>query len=90
MAETLEFHFGNGDEVSTVPDGAEVLATSEDSGAVAIGYGGGWASVQFHPEASHLFFEHLAAKGIIDKGPGSYHARKTGAGLISNFLSRSV
>ena len=74
---SLRFHFGNSDEVVTPPPGAAVLATAGDSPAVALAYDcgngddgsdsdrTGWCSTQFHPEASHGFFQHLVTSGII-------------------------
>ena len=57
------FHFGNSDEVclGNFPASATVLAATADSPAVAIDYGNGWHSVQFHPEASHEIFQHWVA-----------------------------
>lgn len=48
-----EFHFGHSDHVVEAPQGATVLADSPISPALALDYGGGWLSVQFHPEMSH-------------------------------------
>ena len=82
------FHFGNGDEVSKLPAGATALATSADSPAIAIDYGGAWASVQFHPEASHTAFQHWVDCGVI-KAPSDdkkYRPLVSGRRLISNFL----
>ena len=59
------FHFGNSDEVSVVPAGATILAATADSPAVALDYGGGWYSVQFHPEASHAIFQHWVDQKVI-------------------------
>lgn len=45
-----KFYFGNFDRV-TVPDrGAVVLATRPHLPAAALDHGGGWLSIQFHPE----------------------------------------
>jgi len=45
------FHFGNEEHVARPPAGAIVLATRAELPAAALDYGGGWISVQFHPEA---------------------------------------
>ena len=83
------FHFGNGDEVSTVPPEATVLATTDDSPAVALDYGGGWLSTQFHPEASHTMFQHWVDAGIIGAPAPeiAYRELGTGRALIANFLA---
>jgi GMP synthase-like glutamine amidotransferase len=81
------FHFGNGDEVSTVPPDATVLATTDDSPAVALDYGGGWLSTQFHPEASHTMFQHWVDAGIIGAPEIAYRELGTGRALIANFLA---
>ena len=82
------FHFGNSDEVSAVPVGATVLASTADSSAVAIDYGGGWCSVQFHPEATHSIFQHWSDAGIVGPPPldAPYRPVSSGAELLSNFI----
>lgn len=49
----LQFHFANHEHVDAAPEGARVLATRPGMAAAALDYGGGWVSVQFHPEARH-------------------------------------
>ena len=86
------FHFGNGDEVSKLPIAAVALAKTDDSPAVAIDYGGGWVSTQFHPEASHSAFQHWVDSHVI-KPPceeRKYRPLVSGRRLIGNFLRCSV
>ncbi|MBJ7437980.1 MAG: type 1 glutamine amidotransferase [Sphingopyxis sp.] len=45
------FQFAHFDHVSTMPEGGRVLALGAETVAAA-DYGGGWVSVQFHPEVS--------------------------------------
>ena len=84
------FHFANGDEVSSMPPGtAKVLATSIDSLMVAMDYGNGWVSTQFHPEASHTAFQHWVDSGVILPPPSEekkYRSLASGRNLINNFL----
>jgi GMP synthase-like glutamine amidotransferase len=51
MPDPPAFHFGNEEQVSVPPEGAEVLARLPGMPIAALDYGGGWYSVQFHPEA---------------------------------------
>lgn len=51
MGNNPAFQFGNYDHVSRPPDGARILAASHGMPAMALDHGGGWLSVQFHPEA---------------------------------------
>ena len=85
------FHFGNGDEVSVVPEMAQVLATSSDSPAVALDYGGDsyWYSTQFHPEASHTSFQYWVDHGVIKPKPpphAAYRETRSGRVLLANFI----
>ncbi|MDH3714544.1 MAG: hypothetical protein OET44_11925 [Gammaproteobacteria bacterium] len=52
IAADTRFHFGNGEQIATVPDSATLLASSERVPVAALDYGGHWYSTQFHPEAS--------------------------------------
>lgn len=47
------FHWANEERVARPPAGAEVLATRPEVPCAALDHGGGWYSVQFHPEATH-------------------------------------
>jgi GMP synthase-like glutamine amidotransferase len=46
------YHFANYEHVATAPAEARVLARRPAMPHVALDYGGGWWSVQFHPEAT--------------------------------------
>ena len=87
------FHFGNYDEVAASPEGASTLATLQHGGgtspAVAVDWGGGWISTQFHPEAPACWFQHLVDSGIVSAPPAAhpYSAQlDCGPALIANFL----
>lgn len=51
------FHFGNEERLAGPPEGAAVLATRPELPAAALDHGGGWWSVQFHPEADEALFQ---------------------------------
>jgi GMP synthase-like glutamine amidotransferase len=84
------FHFFHYEEVSRLPEDAVILETTEDSPAIAIDYGGGWRSVQFHPEASHSTFQHWVDEGIIRPPPSemAYCPLASGRTLLANFLAK--
>mmetsp|Transcript_90955 Transcript_90955/g.253114 ORF Transcript_90955/g.253114 Transcript_90955/m.253114 type:complete len:267 (+) Transcript_90955:117-917(+) len=88
LGDTPAFHFANGDEVVKPPPGSTVLASTADSPAVALDYGGGWQSTQFHPEASYRVFQHLADQGVIGQPPIGlpYRPAPAGRALLANFL----
>jgi GMP synthase-like glutamine amidotransferase len=46
------YHFGNYEHVVTAPDDVRILAWRPEMPHVALDYGAGWYSVQFHPEAT--------------------------------------
>jgi GMP synthase-like glutamine amidotransferase len=46
------FHFGNEEQVASVPHPASLLATSDRVSVAALAYGNHWYSTQFHPEGS--------------------------------------
>lgn len=48
-----DFQWANEERVAHPPQGAIVLATRPEIPCAALDHGGGWYSVQFHPEASH-------------------------------------
>ena len=79
------FHFANYEHVLSPPEGATVLAESEQVPVAALDYGRDWYSVQFHPEAE---VETLAVSWapthphIAD----SYVDNRHGKRLIENFL----
>lgn len=80
-----KFHFGNYERVVAPPDGAILLASSEAFDVAALDHGGGWLTVQFHPEASHeamavdyrITHPHLA---------GNYEPLPQAPKLLANFL----
>lgn len=81
----LRFHFGNSERVAEAPPGATILAQSMDMPVMALDHGGGWVSVQFHPE--------LSAKTIgaswADTRPefvNLYDATPEAPRLFANFL----
>jgi len=100
----LLFHFANGDEVPALPANQEadttetdggsqsqytVLAKTEDSPCVAVDWGRGWVSTQFHPEASDASFKHWVDNGVV-KPPTeekAYRPLDSGRKLLANFLS---
>ncbi|MEE9596233.1 MAG: type 1 glutamine amidotransferase [Acidiferrobacterales bacterium] len=52
VAPEPRFHFGNEEQVASVPRTASLLATSDRVPVAALAYGDHWYSTQFHPEAS--------------------------------------
>jgi GMP synthase-like glutamine amidotransferase len=46
------FYFGNFEYVVGAPEGAVVLGSTAAFEVAALDHGGGWVSVQFHPEAT--------------------------------------
>ena len=46
------FHFGNEEQVASVPRAALLLVTSDRAPVAALAYGDHWYSTQFHPEGS--------------------------------------
>ncbi|MDH3670306.1 MAG: type 1 glutamine amidotransferase [Gammaproteobacteria bacterium] len=46
------FHFGNEEQVASVPHAASLLVTSDRVSVVALAYDNHWYSTQFHPEGS--------------------------------------
>ena len=75
------FHFANGEHVTRVAN-AQILATTSDSFAVALDYGKGWCSVQFHPEADAGTFRPLFDEPERFCSPGEVPLM-----LIRNFLA---
>lgn len=80
------FHFGNEEHVPIPPPGTTVLASLPEMPVVALDCGGGWCSVQFHPEAQADAF----ARGWRYSHPefmGNYHHVPQTEFLIRNFLT---
>lgn len=77
------FQFAHFDHVSTLPEGATALATGADTIAAA-DFGGGWVSVQFHPEVScdrlATFWNHFT------QDPARFEFLPGRERLIENFL----
>ena len=90
------FHFGNNEHVVELPQPKEgcytVLASTRDSPAVAVDYGGGWLGVQFHPEASHLTFQSIVATCGEPELAAGYHegVKWQAARLLENFFRMCV
>lgn len=83
------FHFGNSDHVTAAPPDAVTLATVPgESPAVAIDYGGGWLSVQFHPESTLPFWNTCLETGLLQpSSDAGYREVGTGARLLANFVA---
>lgn len=80
------FHWGNYDRVETPPPGATVLATRPGLPAAALDHGGGWYSVQFHPEATADLFG--AVWGALDPAKAANYRVLPGTErMLRNFLA---
>jgi GMP synthase-like glutamine amidotransferase len=82
------FQFGNYEHVATVPAQAHSLAIRGSSPAVALDYGGGWVSVQFHPEMT----AHAMAVSWEKSHPERverYFESHLAARLLLNFLHKA-
>ena len=79
------FHFANEDHVTAPPQGAEVLATRPEMPYCALDYGGGWLSVQFHPEATERCIA-LAWKGGPHEQSVDYQPLPDAHRLLVNFV----
>ncbi len=79
------FQFGNSDHVSAAPVQSVVLAVSDDSPALALDHGGGWLSVQFHPEFLH---DTMARTWLWDapENIANYRPLPEAPRLLVNFL----
>ncbi len=82
------FHFANSEHVTAAPRGARVLATRPGMPHCALDHGGGWVSVQFHPEASARCIA-LAWKDHPLESTVDYVALPDAAGLLVNFALSS-
>jgi GMP synthase-like glutamine amidotransferase len=56
FADDQLFHFSHGDRVETPPPGSVRPGRSAEAPHAALDHGGGWLSVQFHPEATADLF----------------------------------
>ncbi|MBP5856329.1 type 1 glutamine amidotransferase [Marivibrio halodurans] len=79
------FHFGNEEHVVQPPEGATILATRAEMPAVALDFGGGWYSVQFHPEAEAAPFARSWGRDALHYANNYVEVPET-ARLIRNFL----
>ena len=79
------FHFANSEHVTAAPRGARVLATGDGMPHCALDYGGGWVSVQFHPEVSARCIA-LAWKGSPHEPAVDYKPLPDAPGLLVNFV----
>lgn len=82
------FHFANIEHVADSPAGAAVLAEADRMPCAALDHGGGWYSVQFHPEATH---DCLTASWRSESPPVAtdYRPLPEAIRLIGNFLVRN-
>ena len=79
------FHFANEEHVTIAPQGARVLATRPEMPYCALDYGGGWLSVQFHPEATARCIA-LAWKGGPHEQSVDYQPLPDAHRLLVNFI----
>ena len=52
IGDRARFHFANGEQVASLPEGADLLAFTEEVPVAAMSFGDHWYSTQFHPEAT--------------------------------------
>lgn len=79
------FHFANEEHVTKPPPGARLLATGGRMPYCALDYGGGWLSVQFHPEVTARCIA-LAWKGSHHEQKIDYKPLPDAPGLLVNFV----
>lgn len=79
------FHSGNYDHAVAAPAGSTVLATVADSPAMALDHGGGWLSVQFHPEARDDVFARIWLHSAPERMK-NYQPLPEAPRLLVNFL----
>ena len=65
----------------------QVLARTPDSPCVSLDFGGRWYSTQFHPEASHVFFQTLVDAELVTLSAPPFRELTTGTRLIANFVN---
>ena len=82
---TAEFQFGNQEHVTEVPSGATLLARHERAPVVALDYGEGWYSTQFHPEANAETFK-AHWQSTTPEHVKNYRDSPNGLRLIENFI----
>ncbi|HER20343.1 MAG TPA: type 1 glutamine amidotransferase [Chromatiales bacterium] len=79
------FHWANEERVARPPDGALVLATRPEIPCAALDHGGGWYSVQFHPEATHRSMA-VSWRPQHPEYAENYRPAPQGGRLMENFL----
>ena len=80
------FFFGNYDHVTAAPAGSTVLAGDDDSPCLALDYGGGWLSTQFHPELTAAIMA-LAWSRTAPQYIANYVDTPFGLRLLGNLLA---
>ena len=53
---------------------------------MSLDFGGRWYSTQFHPEASHVFFQTLVDAELVSLSAPPFRELATGTQLIANFI----
>ena len=79
------FHFANGEQVTSVPEGGTLLASSAEAKVAALFYGNQSYSTQFHPEASAESLGTVWMHSHPD-WQRNYHDHDAGDQLIENFF----
>ncbi len=83
-----EFHWANEEHVARTPGGATALATRPEVPCAALDHGGGWYSVQFHPEATHRSMA-VSWRPSHPEFADNYRPLDDGNLLLRNFLEGS-
>ena len=78
-------HLGHFDHVDRPPNGASELARFRGIN-MALDMGGGWLTVQFHPEANANLMV-MGWGGELGDLDGAYHQQHAGQTIIANFLT---
>ena len=85
IADQACFQFANTEHVTSVPQGATLLASSGKTPVAALDFGYHCYSTQFHPEGTHetlgTVWRHKAPELMHN-----YHDREAGDQLVENFL----
>ncbi len=82
------FHFANGEQVSSLPRDAEVIATHPRLDYAALRYANGWVSTQFHPEATDATLSRSwrdIRPDLVDR----YTRDHDGYRFVANFVDRN-
>ena len=84
-AEPPRFHFANGEQVSTPPRNATVIATHPRLPFAGLRYENGWVSTQFHPELTDI----TLSRSWLDSRPElatRYTQHHDGYRFVANFV----